>query len=739
MKSSTIFREASFSINLYFRTLCAGSMILSEYFSTKKKLTFASLAVMALLLVSGSFSSIAFGYSSSTAAPPSTSHTFASAPPTFVGTSGHFLSGPFLVSSAFGPSPVASHPVLSSGVNIPSGLADNVNAKPLDTQAAVDPPGVTCAPLGSGCEAISSTSGATTNPMALNAVNNFNAFGYSVEPPDQAVCANSQFVLESLNIGVVQVYSSSNLMPVSTVASLDNLMGLPSQGPLGWSSAGDVSCLFDASNGGHWFITEIVSTTPEQPLDSSGQPGPFQGCFVAVFDTCREGIAVSVTSNPMGAYYVYFLDPNGVNHDPGVGYLLNDFAKIGNTQDAFMIFYDEFILNGAAIPPSGFGSNGFNGAQEFAFSKLGMEFGVPSTSLNVAYENMGTASNIYPVPANGAFQPAAADCTVGLCWYQVIPAASPDPTQFNNKNGGTGYMVGSEDFLGQGDNRIAVFTWTGLSALNSFPVGKGIKFGGQLLTTSVVYQDEGRACLAVTGSTIVPSTSCGMGQQKTGKIPLGNACVAFALNGSDVKKCPESGLQTNDDGATQASYANGVVWAGVDTQIVQTFGSKTETRLGATYWGVNTGSKTFTLAADGYVSAPHADLEFPAIAATDSGSALMSFTLSGPKYFPSSAYTWLGPGQMIHITALGQGAQDGFSEYQGYTSTFGTLSTGPRWGDYGAAVFVPSGTGGQVVFASEYIQSPNCNTLSPTGGVSCGGTRVTFANYGSSINSVAVS
>ncbi|HKW03740.1 MAG TPA: hypothetical protein VJN71_00450 [Nitrososphaerales archaeon] len=707
-------------------------MILSEYFSTKKKLTLASLSVMALLLISGSFSSVAFGYSSSTPTPPSTSYTYASAPPTFVGSSGHFLSGPFLVSSAFGGIPSSSGPPKTSGVKIPSGLADSVNAKPLDTQLAVDPPGVTCSPPGSGCEAISSTSGATTNPMALNAVNNYNAFGYSVEPPDQAVCANSQFVMESLNIGIVQVYNSSSLMPVSTVASLDNLMGLPSQGPLGWSSAGDVSCLFDASNGGHWFITEIVSTTPEQPLDSSGQPGPFQGCFVAVFDTCREGIAVSVTSNPMGAYYVYFLDPNAVNHDPGVGYLLNDFAKIGNTRDAFMLFYDEYILNSASIPPKGFGSNGFNGAQEFAFSKLGMEFGVSSMFLNVAYENMGTASNIYPIPANGAFQPAAGDCTVGLCWYEVIPAASPDPTQFNNHNGGTGYMVGSLDFFSQGDNRIAVFTWTGLSALNGFPAKSGIMFGGQLLTTGVVYLDAGAACLASSGL----STLCGLGQQKTGKVPLGKACVAFALNGSDVKSCPESGLATNGDGATQASYANGVVWTGVDTQVVQSFGSKTQTRLGVTYWGVNTGSKTFTLAADGYVSAPHADLEFPAIAATDNGSALMSFTLSGPKYFPSSAYTWLGPGQMIHITALGQGAEDGFSEYQGYTSTYGTLTTRPRWGDYGAAVFVPSSTGGLVIFATEYIQSPNCNTLSPTGGISCGGTRVTLANWGSSINSV---
>ncbi len=487
-----------------------------------------------------------------------------------------------------------------------------------------------------------------TNPMGLNAVNSFNSFGYNVEPPDQGLCANSQYVLEVLNIGELQVYGASNLKPVSGVVSLDSLMGLASHRPLGWGSGGDVSCLYDYNNGGHWFFTEFVSTTPEPQ-------SPFTGCFVAVFDTCREGIAVSVTSNPMGAYNVYFLDPNGVNHDPGVGYFLNDFAKIGTTQSAFMLFYDEFNLNPSTYPTCpAFGCNGFNGAQEFAFSKTALEMGLSAGKVNVAYENMGTARNLYPVATELPLQyPQSGSCFSGalagsLCWYQVIPAQTPDPSQYNNNNGGTGFMVGALDFFGLGDNRIAVFDWTGLSNLNNLGhEDSGIMFGGQVLTSQVSYMDEGAACPASQGG------PCGLGAQKAGLTPLGKNCVAYKLNATDVSSCPESGIATNGDGATQASYADGQLWTAVSTLVTQTFKeTSSEIHVGATYWAIST-TGSFSITNEGYVTAAHADIEFPSIAGTDSGSALMAFTLSGSNFYPSTAYTMLTSSNVIHITALG--------------------------------------------------------------------------------------
>jgi len=685
------------------------------------------------------------------------STTLASAAATSTGNAGKFLSGPFKVSTAFGPAK-ASAAASSSGLpSVSPSYRPSLNGKPLASPAAAQPtapptvncPSASCDSIGNGA------GGALTNPLGLNVVDMANSYGplvgdptFVIEPPDQGLCANSNYVMEILNIGEVQLYSSTTLNLVSNgYAILDNLMGLPSHGASGWSSGGDISCLYDSRNGGHWFITEFVSTTPEMPLVAGGQPGPFQGCFVGVANTCREGIAVSVTNNPMGAYNVYFLNPNKVNGDPGAGggFLLNDFAKIGSTNDAFLMSYDEFNLNAATYPTCpAFGCFGFNGAQQFAFSKNALEKGLSAKNINVAYENMGKAKNLYPIPANGVFQPAAGSCfsgalAGGVCWFQVIPAQSPDASQYDNHNGGTGFMMAALDVFGGGDDRIAVFDWTGLSDLNSASCSTcgGIQFGGQIFVTPVTYKDFGLGCFVEFGG------QCGLGVQKAGPIPLGNNCY---LVQPTTNTCPESGIATNGDGVTQASFADGELWTAVATQVVQTFGASSEMHVGATFWAIGTSSfdskGTFSLTNDGYVSPAHADISMPAMAGGDSPGAVLSFTLSGKAYYPSSAYGTLTTassglvGGVVHITALGKSPQDGFSEYQGFPGAIR-----PRWGDYGWAIFVPSagpGSTGGVYFATEYIQHPNCgNSAFISSGGTCGGTRTPFANWGSSINFVA--
>ena len=312
-----------------------------------------------------------------------------------------------------------------------------------------------------------------------------------------------------------------------------------------------------------------------------------------------------------------------------------------------------------------------------------------------------------------------------------------------------------------GDNRLAVFDWTGLSALNSpgcFACG-GIQFGGQLLTSGETYFDQGLACPAsqagVPGLDALgyPNTWCGLGPQEAGPIPLGDACVSIGL-AAGVTSCPESGIATNADFISQAFYSQGEVWTAVNTIVVQEFQhGSSEDHLGVAYWGVNTdfshhGAPDFSFAAQGYVSAAHEDLEFPSLAATQ-GSVLMAFTLSGNGgptgadnggFYPSTAYVmlsngWFGFGQnTIHISALGQSPQDGFTEYQGYSATYGTLTTRPRWGDYSQATFDPST--GKFVFASEMIQAPKCSDSTFSADPTCGGTRAQQANWGSSINSI---
>jgi hypothetical protein len=609
---------------------------------------------------------------------------------------------------------------------MPSPVAPRVNAS-----GGADPPAptVSCQPLGPGCDPMSLSSGGSA--------------------ADQGLCANNKYVVETNNIGEILVFNQ-RLNRLSSPIPDDTLMGLTGRG---WSSGGDPSCLYDASNGGHWFFTEIVSASSE----ASG--GAFAGCFGAAANGCYEGIAVTKGSNPFGPYNVYFVNANYNPAEPGTPYLLNDFAKISATRDAFLLFYDEFPLNGA-VP--GIGGGFFNGAQEFAFNKNALEEGLPVSNpngtpnqkLNVAIENMG----LLPTPDGTC----ASDNTLHLpgitCWFTVIPAQAPDPSQWDNSYGGSGFMLASLDFYGfagtvpsSGANQIAVFDWTGLSALNSPNCNScaRIHFGGQLFSGVQFYNDPAMA-----------DGSGAQGAQKAGPIPLGDECGAAGLSTGTPPpaSCPEGGIATNDDGFFQVSQAQNQLWGAVDTEINQAYKSEAapELHVGAAYWVIGTRGfdrfGVFSLTSQGYVSARHEDLEFPAIAAEGlpwqdggNGGAIMDFTLSGNGgptgadnggFYPSTAFGrlnstsggLLGP---VHVADLGQSPTDGFSEYQGYPG-----STRPRWGDYSWAIFAPW-SGGKIDFATNYIQYPNCTGSAFTLTLAtCGGTRDGFANWGTSVNYV---
>jgi hypothetical protein len=621
-------------------------------------------------------------------------------------------------------------------VHLPSPVLPRNGADPT-------PPSVSCQPIGPGCDNIGTSSGGAVGVKGLNAVDSAtqstNVLGQDIEPADQGLCAGNGYVIEDNNLGEILIFNKA-LQRVSPVIPLDTVMGLTAKN---WSSGGDISCLYDYSNGGHWFFTEFVSASSE----ASG--GPFAGCFAGVAHACYEGIAVTVGNNPFGPYNVYYVNADYNPAEPGYPYLLNDFAKISVTRDAFLLFYDEFPL----VTP-GLAGGGFNGAQELAFNKNALEEGLPVTKKNgtpnpaftVAIENMG----LLPTP-NGTCSSDDQFHEPGItCWYSVIPAMPPDPSQFDNSHGGSGFMLDSLDYYGTGDNRIAVFDWTGLDNLNSPNCSScsGIHFGGQLFSGVQFYYGEG-----------VP------GAQKTGPIPLGDECGAAGLSVAEgttpaPTSCPEGGIATNGDNFTQVSQAQGQLWGAISTEIDQTYSSESspEVHQGAAYWVIGTNSfdsyGVFSLTSQGYVSPKHEDLEFPAMAAEGypwqdggNGGVIMDFTLSGnggPNgadnggFYPSTAFlrlnsnsSWGAGGPTVYIADLGQSPQDGFTEYQGYPG-----ATRPRWGDYSNAIFLPW-SGGQVYFATNYIQYPNCTGSAFTLALgTCGGTRDGFANWGTSVNSV---
>ncbi|MCW2932707.1 MAG: hypothetical protein JWM19_3669 [Actinomycetia bacterium] len=628
---------------------------------------------------------------------------------------------------------------LSEGAAILAGLPKPLPS-PVKSRSGEDPAPATLNCPGAGCDPISHSAGGAKGVIGIDAVDSATeptvpAGNADIEPPDQGLCAGNGYVVEDDNIGEILVYNTA-LRRQSSVIPLDTIMGLTAKG---WSSGGDISCDYDPSNGGHWFFTEFASASTE----ASG--GPFSGCFNAVANACYESIAVTKGSSPYGPYNVYFLNANYNPSEPGAPYLLNDFAKIAVTRDAFLVFYDEFPLSSSA---PGIGGGAFNGAQELAFDKTALEEGAPATlpggapnpRFTVAIENMG----LLPTP-NGT---CASDDTYSepgiTCWYSVIPANPPDASQFDDSHGGSGFMLDSLDFYGSGDTRIAVFDWTGLSSLNSG--GREVRFGGQLFSGTGFYEDLGLTA-----------------PQKAGPIPLGDECGAAGLSvapksgGTAPASCPEGGIETNGDNFTQAGQAQGQLWGAVSTVVAQSFPGEAspEDHLAALYFAVGTGSfdrhGVFTVTSEGYVSPAHEDLSMPVVAAEGlpsqdggNGGAIIAFTLTGNGgptgadnggYYPSTAFALLNPASggitgPVHIVDLGQAPQDGFTEYLGYPGP-----TSPRWGDYSGAIYEP-GTG-RIYFANEYIPYPACtgSAFTLTLGT-CGGTRDGNANWGTSVNSV---
>jgi len=697
-------------------------------------LVLSLLSLPAMLLVASGGPAAAAPHHS--ASGPVTSSSLGSFKPTFTGSAATGCAGCDLMTGPFR-TPSTAHLSASQTRTGAANSQDRARALPLlrprvphVNGPTVTIPTVSCQPLRPGCDNISSFAGGSASVKGINAVDSAslstNVAVGDVEPPDQGLCAGNGSVVETNNIGEILIFNKA-LKRVSPVISLDTLMGLTKRH---WSSGGDPSCLWDPANGGHWFFTQIVSKSPE----SKG--GPFAGCFVAKANTCLEGISVTKGSSPFGPYNTYFLNANYDPKEPGFPFMLNDFAKISATRDAFLLFYDEAPLRG-----NGLGGGFFNGAQEFAFNKTALERGLPVAKVTVARENMGLLKtpNGTCFSDNKLFQPGIA------CWIGVIPAVPPNG-QFDNSHGGSGFMLTTVDFYFLGGTQLAVFDWTGLRNLNSSGCSacSGIRFGGQLFSGGQHYYN--------TSSLGAASPTPFQAPQKSGPIPLGDECGKAGL--STVAHCPLGAITTNGDNVTQASQGNGQLWAGANTEIVQTYAASNtpETHAGAAYWVVGTRSfdqtGRFSLTSQGYISAMHEDLEFPAFAAgARNGRAIASFTLNGNGgtagadnggFFPSSAFGRLTSTSgtllqsTINIAALGQSPQDGVTEYANYPSA--TPAFRPRWGDYGGAIVA----GGKAYFASEYIQFPNCSPpafkFNAIG--TCGGTRDGLANWGTSVNSV---
>jgi hypothetical protein len=249
---------------------------------------------------------------------------------------------------------------------------------------------------------------------------------FSVEPPDQGLCAGNGHVVEVIN-DVLNVFNTlgQSVLPDNTATNIVggfprnvnhavDLNSFYGYAPAINRTTGvrgqfvtDPSCIYDAATQ-RWFM--VVLTLEVVPAT---------GAFTTVN---HLDLAGSQTADPTGAWNIYRLDvtndgtnTGGVNPGPFLG----DYPHIG--ADANGIY-----LTTNAYP---WCCNGFSGAQIYALSKAQLAAG--AASVNVVHID---TSGTFNAPSDaGSTQPG----------FTVWPAQSPGTGSFETANGGTEYFLSS--------------------------------------------------------------------------------------------------------------------------------------------------------------------------------------------------------------------------------------------------------------------------------------------------------
>jgi len=370
-------------------------------------------------------------------------------------------------------------------------------------------------------------------------------------------------------------------------------------------------------------------------------------------------LAVSQTPDPTQGFNLFKLDTtddgtNGTQNHPNCP-CFGDQPLIGADAHGFFVSTNEFAIHGGPLV--------INRTQIYAMSKAQLSQGVLPTVVHLS----GLS-----VPNGGRA-------------FSVQPATSPDLEEYDGDNAGTEFFVSSFNTRLFFNNQLTVWALTNTSSLDqSVP---------NLNLTNVVINSETYS---------VPPDAT----QKPGPIPLGSSVGN-----------PEEFVATNEHRMQQVVFAHDKLWSAVTTAIQQ--GQNIVAGVAFFIVQPSTGGGNFSakVTNQGYVSVQNENVFFPSIGVNDDEKAVMTFSLSGPDFFPSVGFTQIdeenGPGN-VQLAASGAAPEDGFSGYR----AFGFNGVA-RWGDYSAAV----ADGDNIWFAAEFIP---------------GGARTALANWGTFIGSLPI-
>ena len=520
---------------------------------------------------------------------------------------------------------------------------------------------------------------------------------FSGEPPDQALCVSPDFVLENVN-SVLQVYSPTGHaflhgqpgvvgagpvgISVNQFYGLDSSFIRPS-GPFG-PFVSDPQCAYDPQSQ-RWFVTTL-----ELGID------PATAAFTGPSNLL---VAVSTSKDPLGTWNVWSIDTtnNGTGGTPdhacSSGFCFGDYPQMGLDANGLFITTNEF---------DNLGDGEFHGTQLYAISKNDLASG-DTTPTSVYLQNVASAT--------------AQDLA-----YTLQPANAL-PRDWDERANGTMYFGMSLAAFENNAHQVVLFSLSHTGSLNDA--------APQLSLNEHAVDTE---------SYTAPRPAL----QEPGPTPLLQCINDPACIGATYPF--QNGPVPLDSGAGKiygAWLRDGVVYLSTGTAMAgrgaadysSTDGtwSPAGERAGVAFFALRTdpasGSLHASMIQQGYLGVSHANLSYPSMAVSKSGTAVIGATLVGPDRFPSAVYASFPLGSAptsVQVGGAGVGPYDGAS---------GTFAGGlrPRWGDYGIALATPDGS---LWLGSEYVNQ-SCNFATFSHDITCGNTRSFYANWGTRIMQVA--
>jgi hypothetical protein len=606
--------------------------------------------------------------------------------------------------------PLAGTAAPQTGDYTPSGASDVTQAEfpgQLDTASGPGPyPGTIVnrslsKGTGSGAS-VNSGKKAKSNPQFNTGFEGLNHYQqrysrggnqFSVEPPDQGLCAGNGYVIEAVN-DVLNIFNTSgqSVLPDNTATNIVaghprnvnhavDLNSFYGYAPAINRSTGvraqfvtDPSCLYDATTQRFFVVVLTLETFPN-------------GAFTHVN---HLDLAVSQTSDPTGGWNIYRTDvtndgtnTGGVNPGPYLG----DYPHIG--ADA----------NGVYITTNAYPwcCNGFSGAQIYAFSKAQLSAGAASVTM----QHIDTTGLVNAPSDAGATQPG----------FTVWPAQSPGTNSYELNAGGTEYFLSSNatdeathPVAGFGGShtstQLVVWALTNTSSLNTST--PALSLSNKVLAVNQYaippkQQQPGSGTLATTAT---PQGFC-INDTTTVLFNSAVGCWRLLFGGQPAHDEVISSPDSNDTRMQQVMYANGKLWGALDTALNPDGGAQ---RAGIAWFivkpDVSTGSLAAKVALQGYLGASAHDFTYPAIGVTASGRGVMAFTDTGDTTNPSAAYApidaLVGVGLWSDVPGgLGAAQDDGFTSYKSQVGN----PPRTRWGDFGGAAVDRN----SIWIASEYI------------------------------------